>query len=323
VRLSEVLLAAGIAAASLQAARADADYPCRGTVKIIVPFPAGTITDAQIRIATSNLAQTLGRNVIVENAPGAYGVTAAERAARADPDGCTILALTNAVFGIEPMNGIRLPFDPLKFSPITKLARSTQLMVVSPDNPAKTIREFIEWTGTRDATYGAGNTSGRVTGALFTKIGNARMRRISYSGEPQVIVDLLAKRVDTSFLLAALPQVQSGGLRALAVMSNEQFSGLPGVPAIAELYPEFKDIAFVAPHSTVVGPPGLSREVAERLSRDICAALKRPDVVARFEKIGSKPACSTPSEHGLYLSQQSKEWPRIVQEYDLHVSEKN
>lgn len=315
------LAAALIALATYtSAAQAQEDYQCQGTVRIVVPFVAGSATDLQARVIAGYLEPELKRTVIVENMTGADGAIAAEYVARAQPDGCTLMTLTNGLFGIEPMSGKKQPFDLLKFAPITMLARNTQFLVVVADNPAKTVRDLIANAAVRDTTYGTGNTSGRVSGALFASLAKVPIRRIPYpKGESGMMTDLLGKQVDSAFALTALGQVAGGKLRALAVMSDLRFAGLPDVPAIVELYPAFRDIALIAPHGTLAGPPGLPREIAERLSREMNVILRRPDVEARFRAIGSEPVGSTPEEHRLYLRQQAKDWPRIVSEYKLQT----
>jgi len=304
------LAAALIALACLTSeAFASEDYPCRGTVRIIVPFGAGAATDIQARVVAKHLESQLSRTVIVENMPGADGAIAAEYASRAQPDGCTLMTLTNGLFGIEPMSGKVQPFDLLRFAPITMLARNMQLLVVVADNPAKTVQDLIANATVRDTTYGTGNTSGRVSGALFASLAKVPIRRIPYpKGESGMMTDLLGKQLDSAFALTALGQVQGGKLRALAIMGARQFAGLPDVPAIVKLYPAFADIELVAPHGTLAGPPGLSRKTAEQLSRVICDILKRDE-----------PVCSNPDEHERYLRQQAKDWPRIVGQYKLET----
>ena len=312
--LACVLLLAGLYLYT-PAAQAEGAYPDHA-IEIIVPFGAGSATDVQARVVAERLSGRLGPPVIVVNKGGADGAIAAEFVSRAKPDGYTLIALTNGLFGIAPLYGPQ-SWDPLNFTAISGMARNTQVLVVNPMFPARTMSEFVRYAKARpDALdVGYGNTSGRMSVELIRLLAGIRIEPVGYKmGERQAMTDVLGNHIPAAFLLttACLGQVKSGALRALAVVDIEPFAGLPHVPTIDSNIAAFVDIVGILPRGGIAGPPGLPQEIAGKLSLEIQRILRDPEVRAKFEALGAVPDPMTPAEHRTYMVTQSARWTTIV-----------
>ena len=238
-RAALAALLAGAAWASAPACAQD-PYPSK-PVTILVGFPPGTATDTVARMLGDRLAQRLGQRFIVENKPGAGGNIAAGLGARARPDGCTLMIGASARRSINPHVYPSLSYDARKdFAPIGLLTWLPYLFVVSPDNPARNLGEFLAAVKARPdqytyATTGVGTTSHLVTSVLLAKAG-ARMIHVPYKGSSQAQTDIVGGRTYATFdtMVSSLALVKAGRLKALAVSTPERVPSLPDVPTVAE-----------------------------------------------------------------------------------------
>ncbi len=309
------LVVAGLMGYAPQSKAEDA-YPNRA-IEIIVPFGAGSATDVQVRIVAERLSGRLGQPVIVVNKGGADGAIAAEFISRAKPDGYTLITLTNGLFGIAPLYGPQ-SWNPLTFTAISGMAKNTQLLVVNPSFPARSIDEFVRYAKKHPdvLNVGYGNTSGRMSAELIKLLAEIRIVPVGYKtgGERETMTDVLGGHIPAAFLLttACLGQVKSGALRALAIVDTEPFASLPNVPTIDSDMAAFSDIVGILPRGGIAGPPGLPPEIAGKLSGEIQGILSDPEVRAKFQVLGAVPDPMTPAEHRAYMLGQSARWTTLV-----------
>ncbi len=283
-------LVAGAAAAAagalvpLGAARAQA-FPSK-PIKLVVPFPAGSATDAIARVIGASVSTAIGQPVLVENKAGADGAIAGAEVVRAPADGYTLLMATNSPMAAAPAMKKVPPYDPVSdFTPISDIGRYTFFIVVHPSVPAKTVAELIALAKSKpgELNYATGNTTGIVSMALFNSLGGIKMTHVPYKGEPQALTDLVAGRVQVMVISSgtSLPHLREGRLRALATTLGKRSPSLPDVPTIAEAgMPQFKLTSWAA----LFGPAKMPRDVVERLNREFNAAIGRTDVQEALAK---------------------------------------
>jgi tripartite-type tricarboxylate transporter receptor subunit TctC len=301
------LVAAAAAAGALvplRFARAQA-FPNK-PIKIVVPFPAGSATDAIARVIGASVSSAIGQPVLVENKAGADGAIAGTEVVRAAPDGYTLLMATNSPMAAAPAMKKNPPYDPVTdFTPISDIGRYTFFIVVHPSVPAKTVAELVAFAKAKpgELNYATGNTTGIVSMALFNALGGVKMTHVPYKGEPQALTDLVSGRVQVMVVSSgtSLPHIREGRLRAIAVTLDKRSPALPDVPTIVEAgMPQFRLTSWAA----VFGPAKMPRDVVERLNREFVAAIGRPDVQQAMEKQAFMLQGSTPEQLGALLREQ-------------------
>lgn len=313
VRLLQATLAAcALLAASSVAAQT---YPSQ-PVRFVVPGAAGGVSDALIRKIVAQIEQGLGQPVVVENRPGANGIIGSELVAKAKPDGYTVLLTALPQMAINPALYAKLPYDPLRdFAPVTPGTRGEPLILVNPLLPARTLAELIDYAKARPGrlSYGSGGVGSiqHMTTEALEQLASVHMVHIPYKNSPDVMTDLIGGRLEVAIEYAsvALPHVQSGKLRALAVAGKVRKPALPDVPTTAELgMPGIDGAAWTG----FVVPAGTPPEIVARLNRDITAALRTPEFVAWVSKFGSDSIPSTPAEFGALIAAEHARWAKIV-----------
>jgi len=311
------LIAAALAAALLlPAAFASAQtYPSK-PIRLIVPFAAGTITDALARLLAQELSPALGQPVVVVNRGGADGSIGATEAKRSAPDGYTLIVAPNSSIAVVPLLRKEPPYDPLTdFTPISFFGDTTFYIVVHPSVPATTIAEFVAYAkaNPKKISYATANTTGIVsTGLLATNTG-IEMVHIPYKAEPEALPDLLSGQVQfmiASYMTVA-PHVRSGKLRALATALPVRSPLFPDVPSIVEAgQPKFP----VGPWGAILGPANMPPEIVQRLNKEIVAILARPDMIEQFRQYGFAVKSSTPEEFTEYLKEQMVTWKKALKD---------
>lgn len=295
-----------------------AEWPSR--ITFVVPFGPGSTTDIETRVIAEHLAKKIGSQVVVENRAGGDGAVAAEYVSRAKPDGSILLMLTNGMIGIPAIQGDQ-PWKPRAFTPIAGVGRSPQILVVGNHVPASSITELITYAArSGPLAYGSGGVSGKVAALLFGKYSKTATNIIPYKGDPAAVNDLLGGHIHAIFALgaASIGQVQSGKVRALAVVNPSRVQQLPNVPTITEAgLSRLEDIISVMPHRSVVGPPGMTAALAEQFSREIGEIIRDPQVVEKFRTLVTEPTPRNPREVGAYVADQERRWARIVRENNL------
>ena len=295
-----------------------AQYPSK-PIRFIVGFPPGGSADPTTRIIGQALQEQLGQPVVVENRPGADSAIAAEQMTRMDPDGYTIMFASNSAMTAAVALRKEPRYDPLKdFTPISMVGRATVFFYVHPGVPAKNLQEFVAHARANPGKliYGTGNPLSILYNVQLMNAAKIEMLHVPYKGEGPLNPDIIAGRVQSAFLStgSAVSLAKDGKLRALAVLLKERSPLLPEVPTIDEAgVPQVT----VRQWAGVYGPPKMPREIVERLNKEVNAAVKRPDVIARLQTYGYSPEGSTPQGLLEINREDLALWRRLIAEAKL------
>lgn len=307
--LALALMAPGLGAAGLE-------YPVR-PVRIIVGPPAGSGTDMQARFVGAKLTERLGKQVVVDNRPGANGIIAAELAARAVPDGHTLLFMSTS----HTMNAAvysKLPYDSVKsFTPVMRLATGPLVLVANPAFPAGSVQGLIDLARAQPntLTYAVSGSGGinHFAGALFSRIAGVHLMNVPYKGGPYALTDLMSGQVQIMFGTAAitLNHVRSGRLKALGVSSAKRTSLLPEVPTIAESGAPGYEMSI---WWGVLAPLGVPAAIVTKLNAEIGEVLGQPESAQRLAADGAVPSPSGSAEFGRMLVAEVEKWRRVARD---------
>ena len=310
-------------AAALAATAAGAQpYPVR-PIRLIVPSTPGGSVDTLARAIGNRLADKWGQQVVVDNRSGAGGVIAGELAAKAPPDGYTLMLGTVASLASNVSLHKKLPYDPPRdFAPITLAATQNLILVVNPSLPAKDIRELIALAKSRPGVItfsSAGNgTGGHLSGELFRLLAGVDLLHIPYKGVAPALVDVISGQVSLTIpsLISALPQVRSGKVRALAVTGVKRSQATPNVPTMQEAgVPGYESATWYG----MVAPAATPRDILVKLNSEIVAILKQPELRDRLAADGAEPAGSTAEAFGLHLKSEIAKWAKVVKAAGLRA----
>jgi tripartite-type tricarboxylate transporter receptor subunit TctC len=315
--------AVSFAAAGLfapQAGVAAEKYPTR-PIHFVAAFPAGGAVDITARIVADWLSNDLGQQVVVENRAGSGGNIGAAAVINSPPDGYTILfaAPNNA---ISASLYKKLPYDFLRdTTPVAGIMLLTNIMVVPPSLPVKTVADFIALAKAKPgelsfASSGNG-TSVHLSGELFKLATGIDIIHVPYRGSGPAYPDLLTAKVHVLFdnLPGAIEFVRGGQLRALGVTVKERWPGLPDIPAIAETIPGFE----AAPWYGISAPKGTPADVVEILNKSIAAGLANPKIRANLAELGGIPMPMSPAEFGKFVADDTAKWAKVVKAANLSV----
>jgi tripartite-type tricarboxylate transporter receptor subunit TctC len=295
-------------------AAAQSAYPEKA-IHVIVGFPPGSQPDLVARLLSQKLAEALEKPVVVENVTGAAGSIAAERVAKAAPDGYTLGLLSQTHLVINP-SIYKLSYDPVKdFSPVSQVTVSPNILVVANAVPAKTVTELIALAKAQPgmltfASSGSGSGT-HMAAEMFLATTAVDIRHIPYKGVVAAVPDLLAGRVSMMFspIAVVLPLVREGKLRAIAVTSLKRSSAVPELPTIAESgYPGFEATnwyGLVAPART---PPELTR----RLHLETVKALAAPEMRSKFGQLGIDVIGNSPEEFAAMIKSETPKWAKVI-----------
>ena len=310
IRMAVALLGLWAAASTAGAA----DYPARA-IRYIVPQGAGGSSDTLARLVTQKLAQALGQQVVTDNRPGATGNIGTEIAARAAPDGYTLLQVATSL-ATNPALSVKMPFDPIRdFAPITLLSQSPNLWIVHPSLPARNMRELIALANSRpgEINYSSSGTgsSQHLAGELLKSLVHIDIVHIPYKGSPPALIDLLGGRVVLmcSTIAPAMPLVRSAKLRALAVTSLKRSAAAPEIPTVAQSgLPGYEATAWQG----VLAPAGTPREIIVKLNSELVRIVNLPDVRRQLGEQGYEPAGNSPEEFAAYINSEIAKWTRVI-----------
>jgi len=305
-------LVATIALALLSSA-AHAQYPNK-PIRLIVPFPPGGAAEVGARIFAQPLGQALGQPVVIETKPGADGAIAADAAMKAAPDGYTLFYATNTAFSWVPSVRKDAPYDPVNdFTPVSMVGVFGFFLFSHPSVPAANMKELLAHMRANPGklNYGSGNSTSIVSTAQLLQREKLQAVHVPYKGDGPLMVDLLGGRVHFAIATpgAAAPQVREGKLRALATLLPSRSPLLPDAPTMKES--GLSELS-VTPWGAVFGPKGMPRDVTERVSRELVALLKRPEVREAFGKLAFEPRGSTPEELAAFTKEQLAVWRRAI-----------
>jgi tripartite-type tricarboxylate transporter receptor subunit TctC len=307
-------LPALLALPGIARAQPGGEYPNR-PVRIVVGFAAGGGTDLTTRTMQPKLQQALGGAIIVDNRPGAGGNLATELVTRAPADGYTLLMGTIGALAINPTLYSNLSFNPqTDLTPISMSGSILNVLVVPADRPWRSVADLVAAARARPdtVTYGSSGVggAGHLAGALLDQMAGIRTVHVPYRGGGPLMTDLVGGKVDYAFSTAptAIPQIEAGKLRALAVPTPRRSPLLPNVPAVAESLPGYD----VANWYALLGPRGLPQPVVERLNAAMRQTLADPEVVAHLARHGVEPLPSSPDELARFIREETAKWAPII-----------
>ena len=297
------------------------DYPSK-QIRIIVPFAAGGASDAVVRIVAEKLGTQLGnRRMLIDNRPGAGGNIGTDMGAKADPDGYTILFSTSGPLAVNKWLYDSIPYDPERdLEPISLLATLPNVLIVNPQLPVATTKEFIDYVKQRPnqipyASIGNGSSQ-HLAGVLFEQVTGTQMRHVPYRAATQFVVDLMSGDVPASFQLVpnVLSSSKSNKIRAVAVMSTQRSKSLPNVPTMAE-----QGVAGLesAAWFGLLAPRGTPQPIIDVLNREVVKAVNDPEVQKRLIEIGADPATSTPAEFKALIASETVKWRGLIHDMSI------
>ena len=292
-------------------------YPER-PIRMLVGFAPGGATDVTARAIATQLSPAIGQQIVIDNRPGAAGNVATEIAAKATPDGHTVLMGTIAALAINPALYGNLPFDPVRdFSPITQAVSSTNVLVVPPSFQTRSVKGLIELAKAHpgQARYGSSGvgSSGHLAGELFSSMAKVRMKHSAYKRESLALMELIGDKVQCAFVTAmtALPHINLGKVLPLGVTTRKRAAMLPEIPTIAEQgLPGFDANNWYG----LLAPAGTPQPIVHRLNAEIVKILQAPDVRQYLLSQGLDPAPTRPEEFSAYLRSEVSKWARVIRD---------
>jgi tripartite-type tricarboxylate transporter receptor subunit TctC len=303
---------------------AQSNYPDHA-VRVIVGFAAAGPVDIITRIMSDRLSKIWGQPVVVENVPGSGGNIAGGRAAKAAPDGYTLLMSSNAQLAINPSLYSKMPYDAAKdLVPITLAVYSPNVLVIPNDIPAKSVSELVAYARAHPGTLTFGSagtgTTQHLAGELFKTMAKIDIQHIPYGGAAPVITDLLAGRITMFFgaVASLIPLVQEGKLRALAVTSANRFPALPDLPTMIESgFPGFVSVLSIG----LMAPTGTPPAVIEKIHKDSVATLSLPEVRKRLGDVGMDVIAGSPSEFAAAIKAETPQWAKVIKDAGIRAGE--
>lgn len=300
------------------AAKAQADWPAGKVITWVVPYPPGGSTDVLGRNVAQRISAALGTSVIVDNKAGATGTIGAAFVAKAAPDGYTLLGTSIGPQAIAPHLMGKLPYDPIAgFEPVATIGTIPHILVVGASQPFNSVDDLVAAAKAKPGSLafasGGSGTILQMQGELLQQQTGARFIHVPYKGDTPALQDTLAGQVQFMFApaAAALPHVQAGKLRALAVTSASRLKSLPTVPTMGEV--GMKDFV-VEQWQAVFAPAKTPPAVVQRLNQEIGRALQDPAVVALAEKLGVTLVGGTPQQLGDLQRADSAKWARVIKD---------
>jgi len=304
-----ILLAAMLAFAAAAPAQT---YPAK-PIRIVVPAVPGGGTDILARLLSPRLTELFGQTIIVDNRGGAFTNIGTEIVARSAPDGYTVLIATTP-HAINPGLFPKLPFDPINdFTMISQLALTQTVLVVHPSLPATNVKEFIALAKARPGQLTAGTAGGNsayLAVEMLKTMAKIDVLNIPYKGAGQALNDTVAGHVQfqVNTLLAALPFIQVGRLRAIAVCGAKRATALPNVATVAETIKGFESSGWYA----LMGPAGIPRDVVLRIHDGFAKALRTPEITRRLAEMGVDVVAGTPDELTRLMPREIAKWGAVV-----------
>lgn len=315
------LAASAISLLAISGAAHAQSFPER-SITLVVPFAAGGSTDVVARVIAQKMGDDLGQQIVVENVAGAGGNLGADRVARAEPDGYTVLMGTVATHALNPLILKTKPYDPEKdFAPISLLVVVPNVLVVNPQLPVNTVAELVAMLKAEPDKYAyasSGNgTPLHLSGELFKSMAGVSMQHVPYKGSGPALNDLLGNQVSIMFdnLPSSSGHIKSGTLRALGVTTAERATSFPEVPTIAETVPNYETYTWNA----LFAPAGTPAEAVDRLNAAAKKALADPSVAARMADFSAKIVGSTPDELKTHVSEEIAKWAPVVKNANVQM----
>ena len=303
---------------------AQADYPNK-PITLVVPFPPGGVTDIAGREVARNLTKYLNQAVVVENKAGAGGNIGTQYLAASKPDGYTLGLLTVSAMSIAPHVTKNLGFNPSQdFTPITNVIITEGAIVANAATPFSSIKEFVAYAKANPgkvsyASVGNGSIP-HLTAEMFAQRAGVSLLHVPYKGTGPALQDLLANQINLSFessVGTSLNNVTAGRLKVLAITGAKRSAVVPDVPTVAESgFPGFSAQGWFG----LFGPANLPPKILETLNKAVTDALREPEVIARFEKLGVQPDPQAPAAFAKFLEVESAKWGDVAKSLKLELN---
>ena len=290
-------------------------YPSR-TITLIVPFPAGGVTDVVGRAVAARLGTELGQTVVVENKAGASGMLGTAAASKSAPDGYTLLLANISTLGTNAATFAKLPYDPVAdFAPISLLAVQPLVIAVHPSVPAQNLAQLVQLAKAKPGvlTFGTAGSSIQLAVELFNSMNGIKMLHVPYKGSAPAITDLIGGQVNVLFdpISTIYPQVKAGKVRGLAVTTAARSPTAADLPTVSESGTPGYD---VSSWQALVAPAGTPAPVIERLHAATVKVLAQPEMQELFGKLGAQTAPSTPEAAAKHIRSEIARWKKVALE---------
>lgn len=290
------------------------------TIRLVVPLGTGSPSDAVARLLAPHLSTGLGTTMVVDNKVGGNGIIGVQDVIRSPTDGSTLLLGSVSPLAINMALVKNLPYDPRRdLTPITGAYTAIHVLIVKASHPARTFAEFIEYAKQRPGRVSVGHSATLVKAQILAinKRAGIELQEVPYKGMATTLTDVLGGTLDATFYDPAttLAQVKSGAIRALAVTSLKRSPLAPEWPAISETLPDFD----FASWSALVGPPGMSRDVVNKINTTMGHILKQKEVLDRFAQAGIQAWHTTPDELKTFIEAQTARWIKLTAELGIQA----
>ena len=312
-----------IAALALSgAALAQQTYPTR-PLRIVIPWPPGQATDLMARIIAQKLSEQLGQQVIADNRPGAGGMIGTDVAAKATPDGYTLLAASSGPVSINPLLQ-KVPFDPVRdLAPVANVVRAPFILVSHPKFPATNAREFIAHVKANPGKFRFASSGTGATAHLFAELFNSRaglqVIHVPYKGSAPALIDVIGGQVEYALETAAgtMPYIKAGRLRAYGVSTLRPSAVAPGIEPLATEanLPGFDVAAWIG----IMVPSGTPKPIVDRLSAAVDKAMQYPDTAEKLAASGLELDYRRPEDFARYLKEQRERFGDIIKQNNIKI----
>jgi tripartite-type tricarboxylate transporter receptor subunit TctC len=317
-----IALLAVIFTAPLEEAALAQAYPSK-PIRLIVPFAPGGGNDNIARLVGKRVSDSLGQPLVIDNRPGAGGVLGAELAAKSAPDGYTLFLGGVGSHALNPNLIEKLPYDPIRdFAPVALLAQAPLILVVHPSVPARDTAEFVAYArknpGKLNFASNGNGTSSQLAAVMFDSMAGVDMVHVPYKGLSPALTDLLSGQVQLMFssVVAILPHIKAGKLRALAVTGAKRLTALPEVPTIAEAgFPGYEASSWYG----ILAPAGTPREIVMKLNTEFRKALEQPEVRKNLLAEGAEPVGGTPEQFAEYIRAEKERLGKVIRDAKIRL----
>ena len=298
------------------------NYPAR-PVRVIIPFAAGGGLDIVLRPLLQKMSESVQQNFIIDIRSGANGIIGTEIGAKSPPDGYTLIGATTGTITINPNVYAKLPFDPARdLAPITNVGSASFVMVVHPSLAARNVREFVALARRRpgELTFGSPGIGGtnHLGAEYFLQTTGIKMVHVPYKGSQPLIVDLVGGHVMMGFdsIMATLPQIRAGKLRAMGIAAAQRSPVAPEIPTIAEAGgPDF----VLGSWYGLLAPAGTPRDIIAKLHAEVVKALAIPELRERYVSTGLDPVGSSPEQFAAEIRDDTARWGRVARAANVHA----
>ncbi|WP_042879578.1 tripartite tricarboxylate transporter substrate binding protein [Cupriavidus necator] len=314
---------AGVLATTALGATAQAPFPTQKPITLVVPFAPGGGNDILARVIAPKMGQVLGQTIVIENKPGAGGNLGTDYVAHAAPDGYTLVIASSQVT-MNPFLGMKVPFRIERdFEPVGLIASVPIMLVANPDQPFRTLQEFIQFTranpGKLSYSSPGPGTPQHLAGEVFAKLNKTELLHVPYRGTGPSITDLMGGQVQISFatFASSIQYVRAGKLRALGIAGKKRSKLMPDLPTFAEAGITGYDAEL---WYSMLAPAHTPKAVVDKVNAALVAALKSPDVAEQLTRQGFEAQASTPAELKAYIGKEMSRWQRVIQDNNIKVA---